>query len=118
MALNTSLELTLAVPMGLEDVAAAQLPQGLVDTATEISYILGTGYLTLTISQNEKDVTKVLSDLVHHPPLCLFAASITVGSIRVPRLIFDAPKDLLVYLKNGFQVGNLENRSLDTPEDP
>lgn len=109
MALNTSLELTLAVPMGLEDVAVAQLPQELVDTATDISYILGTGYLTLTIWQNEKDVTKVLSDLVHHPPLCLFAASITVGSIRVPCSIFDAPKDFLAYLKNGFQVGNQEN---------
>ncbi|KAF9211972.1 THUMP domain-containing protein 3 [Podila verticillata] len=109
MALNTSLELTLAVPMGLEDIAVAQLPHGLVDTAIEISYILGTGYLTLTISQNEKDVTKVLSDLVYHPPLCLFAASISVGSIGVPRSIFDAPKDLLAYLKNDFQAGDQEN---------
>ncbi|KAF9288159.1 THUMP domain-containing protein 3 [Mortierella antarctica] len=112
MALNSSLELTLAVPMGLEDIAVTRLPQGLIDAATEISYILGTGYLTLAIplDQPEKEV-KVLSDLVQHPPLCLFTASITVGLISVPRSVFDAPKELLAYLQNGFQVGDQENNS-------
>ncbi|KAF9315746.1 THUMP domain-containing protein 3 [Podila horticola] len=114
MALNSSLELTLAVPMGLEDIAVTRLPQGLVDAATEISYILGTGYLTMITSvDRSEEVTKALSDLQQHPPLCLFAASITVGFISVPRSIFDAPKDLLVYLKNGFQIGDWENNKKD-----
>ncbi|KAG0084404.1 THUMP domain-containing protein 3 [Podila epicladia] len=113
MALNSSLELTLAVPMGLEDIAVTLLPQGLVDAATEISYIMGTGYLTLAIpmDQPEIEATKVLSDLVQHPPLCVFSASITVGLINVPRSVFDAPKVLLAYLKNGFQDGGQENNS-------
>ncbi|KAG0027080.1 THUMP domain-containing protein 3 [Podila clonocystis] len=119
MALNSSLELTLAVPMGLEDIAVTRLPQGLVNAAVQISYILGTGYLTLAIplDQPEKEVAKVLSDLVQHPPLCLFTASITVGLISVPRSVFDAPKDLLAYLKNGFQVGDQESNSNSNSND-
>ncbi|KAF9948952.1 THUMP domain-containing protein 3 [Modicella reniformis] len=44
-----------------------------------------------------------ISSLVLRPPLCVFAAYITIGEVEVPRDIFEAPKDLLDYINGGFQ---------------
>ncbi|KAG0286792.1 THUMP domain-containing protein 3 [Linnemannia gamsii] len=52
-----------------------------------------------------ESVSKVIADLIEHPPLCIFAAYVSIGEICIPRtLLFDAPpKDLLDYCMNGFK---------------
>ncbi|KAF9153926.1 THUMP domain-containing protein 3 [Linnemannia schmuckeri] len=51
-----------------------------------------------------ESISKVIVDMIEHPPLCIFAAYVSIGEISIPRtLIFDAPpKDLLDYCMNGF----------------
>ncbi|KAF9428940.1 THUMP domain-containing protein 3 [Podila epigama] len=116
---SSALQLVLSVPMGLEDVAVTLLPHGLIDIADEISYILGSGYLTVDFAHsgenNGSSLSTVLSSFVHHPPLCVFAASVTIGHIRVPRFIFDCPKEFLSYLQNGFCLAH--NKDLEQTTD-
>lgn len=59
---------------------------------------------------NTESISKVIADLIEHPPLCIFAAYVSIGEISIPRtLLFDAPpKELLDYCMNGF-------KSLATP---
>lgn len=56
-------------------------------------------------TNNAESISKVIADLVEHPPLCIFAAYVSIGEISIPRtLLFDAPpKDLLDYCMNGFK---------------
>ncbi|KAF9113346.1 THUMP domain-containing protein 3 [Mortierella sp. AM989] len=108
-----SIQLFLSVPAGLEDVAVRKLPTLLVETASKISYRIGSGYLTASffgyaespqVLDNDKDIiTRVIEDLVQHPPLCIFAAYISIGTIAIPRKIFDSSKNLLAYVLGGFQ---------------
>ncbi|KAG0346107.1 THUMP domain-containing protein 3 [Podila humilis] len=104
--ISSVMQLTLSVPMGLEDTAVTLLPEALVGMADEVTYVLGTGYLSLVLPlasrEGKNNMKEILSDLVHRPALCLFAASLVIGEIVVPRPIFDNPKDLLDYLKHGF----------------
>lgn len=62
---------------------------------------------------NAESISKVIADLIEHPPLCIFAAYVSIGEISIPRtLLFDAPpKDLLDYCMNGF-------KSPSTPSPP
>ncbi|KAF9936532.1 THUMP domain-containing protein 3 [Mortierella alpina] len=115
--LPQTIDLFLSVPAGLEGVAVRQLPAKLVDVATEISYRIGSGYLELCIhcSDSEQDpqdeivgncrdsVLEAITDLVLHPPLCIFGAYVALGDIVVPQATFQAPKDLLTYAMAGFQ---------------
>lgn len=50
-------------------------------------------------------MSKVIADLIEHPPLCIFAAYVSIGEISIPRtLLFDAPpKDFLDYCMNAFK---------------
>ncbi|KAG9072413.1 hypothetical protein KI688_000184 [Linnemannia hyalina] len=52
-----------------------------------------------------ESISKIIADLIEHPPLCIFAAYVSIGEINIPRtLLFDAPpKDLLDYCMNGFK---------------
>ncbi|KAF9299456.1 THUMP domain-containing protein 3 [Linnemannia elongata] len=54
---------------------------------------------------NTESISKVIADLIEHPPLCIFAAYVSIGEISIPRtLLFDAPpKELLDYCMNGFK---------------
>ena len=54
---------------------------------------------------NTESTSKVIADLIEHPPLCIFAAYVSIGEISIPRtLLFDAPpRDLLDYCMNGFK---------------
>jgi hypothetical protein len=58
-------------------------------------------------------IANVIIDLIEHPPLCIFAAYVSIGEISIPRtLVFDSPpKDLLDYCMNGF-------KSLSPPTPP
>ncbi|KAF9182997.1 THUMP domain-containing protein 3 [Haplosporangium sp. Z 767] len=111
-------ELFLSVLSGLEDVAAAKLPRLLVDVATNISYRIGSGYLTISIQcdyprpstlsdSDSKDrrtsIAAALVDLVQHPPLPIFAAYVSIGDIIIPHTLFEEPKALLAYAMNGFK---------------
>ncbi|KAF9955614.1 THUMP domain-containing protein 3 [Mortierella alpina] len=117
-SLPQTIDLILSVPAGLEDVAVRQLPARLVDVATDISYRTGSGYLEVHIlrsdsseqdPQNEtvetcgESVMEVITDLVSHPPLCIFGAYVAMGDIVIPQATFQAPKDLLTYAMAGFQ---------------
>ncbi|GJJ68659.1 hypothetical protein EMPS_01005 [Entomortierella parvispora] len=108
-----SIELFLAVPMGLEDVVVRKLSSSLCQVATEIHYSLGSGYVIVvlpaigTLAEEGKDVVfKTLSDLVDHPPLCIFSAHVSLGSIHVPRVIFKDPAELLALAKQKFRLNN------------
>ncbi|KAI8356872.1 S-adenosyl-L-methionine-dependent methyltransferase [Mortierella sp. GBAus27b] len=48
-------------------------------------------------------IAPVVSKLIHQPPLCVFAAYISIGEIEIPRDIFEAPEALLDFVHNGFQ---------------
>ncbi|KAG0266285.1 hypothetical protein BG011_002693 [Mortierella polycephala] len=119
-----SVELSLSVLNGLEDVAATKLPRLLVDVAANISYRIGSGYLTISIPRDDPrpstssnsdstsdsafkgrktSIAVALVDLVQHPPLPVFAAYVSIGDIVVPHALFKAPKDLLAYAMNGFK---------------
>ncbi|KAG0018834.1 THUMP domain-containing protein 3 [Entomortierella chlamydospora] len=106
-----SIQLFLSVPGGLEDVVVCKLPTLLVEAAGKISYRIGSGYLTVNFFVNEESfrasnttvVTRVIADLVQHPPPCIFAAYVSIGTIAIPRKIFDSSKDLLVYVLGGFR---------------
>ncbi|KAG0046059.1 THUMP domain-containing protein 3 [Gryganskiella cystojenkinii] len=104
-----SIELFLSVPMGLEDVAVRKLPPFLCQVASSIRYSLGSGYLILLFpsidseqnnqNNHHEDTIKALSDLVLHPPLCIFSAHISLGNIEVPRSIFNDAAKLLAFTK-------------------
>ncbi|KAK3843529.1 MAG: hypothetical protein J3R72DRAFT_440233 [Linnemannia gamsii] len=55
-------------------------------------------------NSNTGSIAKVIADLIEHPPLCIFAAYVSIGEISIPRsLLFDSPpKDCLDYCMNGF----------------
>ncbi|KAG0356003.1 S-adenosyl-L-methionine-dependent methyltransferase [Gamsiella multidivaricata] len=105
------ISLFLSVPAGLEDVAVRKLPAMLVKVATKISYIIGSGYVTMDLLQFKNDIAglenqtiiQAIADLVQYPPLCIFAAYVSMGEIDIPRQIFDMPHRLLEYAANGFQ---------------
>lgn len=115
--LPQTIDLFLSVPAGLEDVAVRQLPARLVDVATDITYRTGSGYLEVCIHRwdSEQDpqdeavekpggfVLDAITDLVLHPPLCIFGAYVAIGDICIPQATFQAPKDLLTYAMAGFQ---------------
>jgi len=131
-------ELFLAVPGGLEDVAVRRLPAPLVDSATHIHYQIGSGYISLRFGSlhivpdnngNDKcgrgsesgsgdhTLAKVIADLVSHPPLCIFAAYVSLGEIGIPRQLFDSPpKDLLEYCMNGFDYPSTIATTATTPQ--
>ncbi|KAF9097407.1 THUMP domain-containing protein 3 [Mortierella sp. AD031] len=50
-----------------------------------------------------ESIAGVIADLIDHPPLCIFAAYVSIGEICIPRTLFDSPKDLLDYSMNGFK---------------
>ncbi|KAF9570722.1 THUMP domain-containing protein 3 [Mortierella alpina] len=116
-SLPQTIDLFLSVPAGLEDVAVRQLPARLVDVATEISHRVGSGYVNISIhrSNSEQDPTDetvencgdavlaAITDLVLHPPLCIFGAYVAMGDIVIPQATFQAPKELLAYAMAGFQ---------------
>ncbi|KAF9357046.1 THUMP domain-containing protein 3, partial [Mortierella sp. AD094] len=126
-----SIQLFLSVPGGLEDVVVCKLPTLLVEAAAKISYRIGSGYLTVSFFVNEESfrasnttiVTRVIADLVQHPPPCIFAAYVSIGTIAIPRKIFDSSKDLLAYVLGGFrklqqqqeQCGQENNACNDRP---
>lgn len=108
-----SIELLLSVPMGLEDVVVRKLPSSLCKVATQIHYGIGSGYVIVilpAISIHKKDgedvAIKALSDLVNHPPLCIFSAHVSLGSIQVPRATFKDPAGLLAFAKQKFQLNS------------
>ncbi|KAI1307880.1 THUMP domain-containing protein 3 [Mortierella claussenii] len=100
------IELLLSVPGGLEDVAVRTLPPLLVEAALKISYRIGSGYLTVLLENNLDHglVKEAVSDLVQHPPMCLFAAYVDIGKIRVPRPVFDTPNCFLNMILNDFKL--------------
>ncbi|KAF9953313.1 THUMP domain-containing protein 3 [Mortierella alpina] len=125
--LPQTIDLFLSVPAGLEDVAVRQLPARLVDVAADINYRVGSGYLEVRIhrSENEQDpqgaavancggdVLEAITDLVSHPPLCIFGAYVAMGDIVIPQATFHAPKDLLTYAMAGFQKPQQQAAELD-----
>lgn len=109
-----AIELFWSVPAGLEDVAASKLPPEILGVVTKIYYTLGSGYLTTVLgdadsTEKGETLAAAIWELVHRPPLCAFAAYISMGEIGVPRDIFEAPEALLYFVNNGFQ------RSPQTP---
>ncbi|KAF8979801.1 THUMP domain-containing protein 3 [Entomortierella lignicola] len=106
---GSSIQLFLSVPAGLEDVTVWKLPTLLVKAASKISYRIGSGYLMISLLQISPPATegdgimKAIADLVQHPPVCIFAAYVSIGTIAVPKKIFDSSKDLLSYVLSGFQ---------------
>ncbi|KAG0307796.1 THUMP domain-containing protein 3 [Dissophora globulifera] len=92
-----SVKLFLSVLAGLEDTAVKLLPQNLLNVATEIHYKPGSGYVSVhlgptgtTAGPLDHVVTRVLAELVQRPPLCLFAAYISIGEIPIPQDLLES----------------------------
>ncbi|KAF9439055.1 THUMP domain-containing protein 3 [Entomortierella beljakovae] len=110
-----SIQLFLSVPPGLEDVAVRKLPSYFIKAANTISYRISTGYVTVGFKvespppNNLPWIIQVITDLVQRPPLCVFAAYISIGILSIPREIFNSSKDLLTLASAEFQQSRISD---------